>query len=422
MPDSDRGSYGEASRSRLSANGGLTDQGGAGDQQPQGAHSDTRPEPPTSGGGTAPPEPPQPPPEGNPPGGGEETPSERHFWDDLNLREWITAGATVAAALAAIAGVVIAVLTYGALDKQRVIMGGQLDEMKSAESGASATLSAAESAAAAAMDNATAAHDQAASMSSIASLQSGQLSALHASVAAAQNAAEQARVANSISKEAVVAVQRAFITVNELNTVHVKGLKPIGGSVIDYWSFNPVALNSGSTPSRDLIYSPIMGLNFFDLNIPVGIGGRTNLAWPVWTPVTDTPVDPIEASDRTPRTRMLLSGHQSYELGVSEVTPEYLHAMQAKGQKMYVFGYIRYRDIFPGTPEHITKYCFVVSGLSDPALGESKPDIGRCLHWNCADNECDADRREFDDAAKGPPQLGVPPRPGPIVAGSGSQP
>lgn len=60
-----------------------------------------------------------------PPGGS------KPFWRDLNYREWITAGATLAAAFAAVGSGLIAYWTYGELDKQRVAMEGQLHEMQS---------------------------------------------------------------------------------------------------------------------------------------------------------------------------------------------------------------------------------------------------------------------------------------------------
>jgi hypothetical protein len=64
---------------------------------------------------------------------------------------------------------------------------------------------------------------------------------------------------------------------------------------------------------------------------------------------------------------------------------------RVKGKIMWQ-GVIRYHDIFPETPEHLTKFCYFVR--ADRADDKGKRRIGtpywsQCGgHTNCADDEC----------------------------------
>ena len=72
-------------------------------------------------------------PDGSPdhqePSSGDRDGNSKPFRDQLNIREWVTVGAAVAAAIAAVVSVFVAYWTYGELDKQRIAMEGQLGEM-----------------------------------------------------------------------------------------------------------------------------------------------------------------------------------------------------------------------------------------------------------------------------------------------------
>src|ERR1700723_129379 len=53
----------------------------------------------------------------------------------------------------------------------------------------------------------------------------------------------------------------------------------------------------------------------------------------------------------------------------------------------YVLGSIRYHDVFAGTLQHLTKFCYKVT-----SNGERKPRTAICSHWNCVEAQCDRDR------------------------------
>jgi hypothetical protein len=61
---------------------------------------------------------------------------------------------------------------------------------------------------------------------------------------------------------------------------------------------------------------------------------------------------------------------------------------------LYLWGWARYRDIFPDTQAHVTRYCYrVMAGgnLRDrPTTGKASYFINFLIHdrGNCADGEC----------------------------------
>jgi len=74
-------------------------------------------------------------------------------------------------------------------------------------------------------------------------------------------------------------------------------------------------------------------------------------------------------------------------------------ALVIRGDKfLYIHGWIRYSDVFPGTPEHVTKFCWRVMPVGAPF--DFLPDHPSGPHslrfdyihmdrGNCADEECD---------------------------------
>jgi hypothetical protein len=64
------------------------------------------------------------------------------------------------------------------------------------------------------------------------------------------------------------------------------------------------------------------------------------------------------------------------------------------GFKMSIFGLIYYNDIFPSTKEHVTKFCYQI-GANLSETNQIASSFGFCNHWNCADDECDDDRKSM---------------------------
>jgi hypothetical protein len=61
-------------------------------------------------------------------------------------------------------------------------------------------------------------------------------------------------------------------------------------------------------------------------------------------------------------------------------------------EKRFLWGWIAYKDIFPGTKIHLTEFC---QGLVQEASVDNVPDsplmqgFQLCQHHNCADENCD---------------------------------
>jgi hypothetical protein len=189
------------------------------------------------------------------------------------------------------------------------------------------------------------------------------------------------------SRESFTAVQRAFVGISE---VKVERAKVFG---FDGWLITPVIKNSGNTQTK--------GLHSLTIEACLGggiiIGGTESNCSAMERRATG-PIDP-EDSFRTPfaKIRILpILPQATIPGGAAFITPERIKNIANRGEPGYLYGVIHYRDVFAGTPDHITKYCFEFDGGVTLTDAEPKPVYGYCPHWNCADDECKADREEYE--------------------------
>jgi hypothetical protein len=74
------------------------------------------------------------------------------------------------------------------------------------------------------------------------------------------------------------------------------------------------------------------------------------------------------------------------------ITPaDILDAQQGK-KLIYIWGWIRYFDIFPNTKEHITRFCWIITPIGNP-IGKASKDNLRFDYLthnegNCSDDDC----------------------------------
>jgi hypothetical protein len=93
-------------------------------------------------------------------------------------------------------------------------------------------------------------------------------------------------------------------------------------------------------------------------------------------------------------TRIVLGPHSKVGLTGIELTIDNLRQM-AKGKiRAHIGGYIRYADILGGKAEHATKYCYSIYAQT-LENGDIQPAYSPCDYWNCADDECKEDSREY---------------------------
>jgi hypothetical protein len=63
----------------------------------------------------------------------------------------------------------------------------------------------------------------------------------------------------------------------------------------------------------------------------------------------------------------------------------------------FYFGAIRYFDSSSRKTQHITKFCSnVVAGISAGTPEGTTPLIVPCSHWNCTDDDCERDKKEYE--------------------------
>jgi hypothetical protein len=75
-------------------------------------------------------------------------------------------------------------------------------------------------------------------------------------------------------------------------------------------------------------------------------------------------------------------------------TGDELAEVKAGTKYFYMWGEARYRDIFIGTPEHVTKFAYQVTVLGDPTKAPSTDNVIQLTpsilpRYNCADEECE---------------------------------
>ncbi|MBV1700019.1 MAG: hypothetical protein KGQ47_16920, partial [Hyphomicrobiales bacterium] len=161
-------------------------------------------------------------------------------------------------------------------------------------------------------------------------------------------------------------------------------------SVVKFWSFAPIFENSGNTITNNLRIHPYAAFSNFPL--PIGGGPAQQILFGQPSALSRAPVDPEEVPIFPPAKvqNYIIGPHSTLSVGAIDVPSDVVKL----GAPIWdVFGFATYDDVFPKTPQHITKYCYRIFPI--PETGDQKPQIGVCAHWNCTDKECDADKETY---------------------------
>jgi len=180
---------------------------------------------------------------------------------------------------------------------------------------------------------------------------------------------------NRISREALSSVQRAFVTTKTplMFPVSNQG-KPVA------WGFQHQFENSGATPTINAIQN------------------CTELYQASELPTGFTFPDGIDLKTMKPPS----SKKSSIVIGpkaTASPEPFYLPADLMEMVKnhtlhLYLWGWVRYRDIFMNTPTHVTEFCFEVKYITVQDASSPVPYFGYCDEHNCTDETC-KDYREI---------------------------
>lgn len=178
---------------------------------------------------------------------------------------------------------------------------------------------------------------------------------------------KQSRNLASTSRDALVSVQRAFIFATGLDAARI--LDPNDPTKIGSMEFSITWENNGTTPTRQMA-------TYFNW-ITTAATLSENFSYPDVGNAVPTPLalGPKSVAHTT-----------AIQLPAADISRIIAHQ-----EHFYIWGWARYRDIFPHTKEHITRFCVEVTGFQGNPLSmteTSRPAMVNCPNNNCYDDEC----------------------------------
>jgi hypothetical protein len=146
------------------------------------------------------------------------------------------------------------------------------------------------------------------------------------------------------------------------------------------WRFVPIWENSGDTPTKDIIY--YVDSEFINVPIPSGF----NFNKLRYTPGTGLLAPKTQAPAG-------IAPHPT----LAPLSPQDVKDIIDRKKFLYIWGWVSYYDVFPGSKEHITRFCWQIAPVGDPfSYIPAKPGQSESLRFdiilnkegNCADDEC----------------------------------
>jgi hypothetical protein len=191
--------------------------------------------------------------------------------------------------------------------------------------------------------------------------------------AVSRRLADSAAQSTEINRQALVAVQRPFMFVKDVD--FVKFLDPQSYHARVIWE------NTGNTPTRDLIIEN--GCVFSDTPIDDPYATPEAIFWGQKSP------------QQLNKQQLFVGPKQStYALGclvptLLVVFDQILMSRILIERHFYLMGRAQYRDTFNPDYVHVTEYCRVVVDMKfDDKLSKMTADTFPCVAHNCADEEC----------------------------------
>lgn len=186
----------------------------------------------------------------------------------------------------------------------------------------------------------------------------------------------ESKRAADIARDAMVAGERAFVFATQVNSFWELDQ----GTGLYHWRFRPTWQNSGDTPTKIMTIHTECVLR--DTPLPLGFN-------------FNYPTNEIGTGGLIPPKITHMGGLVPRSAAIS---PQDILDVQAGRKYLYLWGWARYNDVFPGTPQHITRFCWSLVPVGDPRAYSpgSKPGDPGSLTFdfiyhaegNCADDEC----------------------------------
>jgi hypothetical protein len=203
-----------------------------------------------------------------------------------------------------------------------------------------------------------------------------QLTLIRESLVDAEVAAEAATKGAKATMESVNIAKLSMVS-GDRAYVYFNGCRWISHRENDtgpvFWRLRPLWINSGNTPTRKLrIYA-----HYELLDAPLRANYQFIPCEDVCRPAMMSPKGQVESGSR-------------------DFYGDDLLAVKEGRKFLYVWGIARYRDVFPDTSQHVTKFCVFATNVSgnplEPWDEKANPfDISFATfdRHNCADEDCE---------------------------------
>jgi hypothetical protein len=186
---------------------------------------------------------------------------------------------------------------------------------------------------------------------------------------AAKSAADAAQNTADITRDSLLYVQRAFIFVNDFDVTRLvaPGTSRLDGSMrfAFHWE------NGGTTPTLDM---------------------QTHISFELLR--SDLPEDFTfpDLPKGEPPFRMFVGPKATSRSAPLFVPAPDIIAVHDHMGRLYIWGWAKYRDIFPKTGEHITRFCSELTDVTGDLSGVNGTPVNlqtaNCPRGNCYDQEC----------------------------------
>jgi hypothetical protein len=187
----------------------------------------------------------------------------------------------------------------------------------------------------------------------------------------AQTTADAARSANETAREALTAVQRAFVFMEGTDVEVVHTPSGTQGVIFDFkWE------NSGTTPAK--LFSGHLNYRFQDN--PMGEDFSLKDQW--------------EPGIRRVNVEGFIGPKGVLRMPLDYPIPiPIMTSLALRKGHFYVWGWAKYHDVFANTPEHITKFCVDVTPVDfhvESGISKFTERLDACPRRgsNCVDDQC----------------------------------
>ena len=197
---------------------------------------------------------------------------------------------------------------------------------------------------------------------------------------------------NNINRESLQSVQRAFIRLKGITSNGV--IKRTDKREERYFDMNANWENSGNTPATETIV-------FFSVDELQGEPDEAKFRGPYKS--QDYGVSVVGAKGSLDSG--IVEKPSAFFLGDQTNIPQANILTRESNRKIYFWGWVAYRDVFPATAVHITEVCQqLTASFYEQEPGKKDPvprfNYQGCHHHNCVDKYCD----DYDEIANMAPK------------------